>query len=962
MRLLTLLSFALVTLFSLSATNAEEGGAKLVKEYKNPDNPYDISYEKWKLPNGLTILIHEDHSDPIAHVQLKYHVGSAREAAGKSGFAHFFEHMMFGGSKHVEEDEHSEIVTKAGGEINAATSRDLTYYYQTVPSNQVETALWLESDRMGYFLPAVTKDEFETQRATVKNEKDQRVTNQPYGLTREVMAKTLYPKGHPYSWPTIGYVSDLDSVTLKDLKYFHLKYYNPNNAVLSIAGDVNPEQVANWAEKYFGPIPKGPKVKDPQEQTPRLPVNRYGRYTDDIYFPLTSMSFPTVPMYHKDQPALDVLASIMGQGESSLFYQEFVDTEDAIQASVNHRGTELSGQLSLQVLPYPTDGMLKLETHFQKIEQKINETIEKTEDHITEETVKRAKNSQIASLISNSKTSVSSKAFSLSQYEIFSDREDFNLGDIIRRYENVNPADVRRVYNKYIKNRNAAVVNVYPRLRKEDEGDTTKSENPYLNVEREQRFTDLSYEEPEDTIDRHKRPEPGEPVTPETPNYYEANFNNGLEVIGTKTTEVPKVLMRLDIHGGNSMLAREEMEASLGGMFSSSKDKMGLAGMTAQMMNQSTENYTNEEISGKLKELGSRIRFSGGSLSTTVYVESLTENIGETIKLLEEKLLRPGFKQADFDRIKNQQIEAMKSQKKNPGQMANDAFNKVLYENTILGEYSTEGTIDNIELEDVKQFYNKNYSPNLTDLTIVGDISKQEIMPKLNFLKDWENKNVDIPKINNFTENEETQIHLVHKPYTSQSSIRMGHLAPEYNPTGTYFKLNVMNFKLGEAGLNNRLQLNLREDKAYTYGIGSFFTGNKYKGRFTVFSDVKNTKTDSALMAIQNELNRYRDQGITKEELEFTKKSIFNNQALEYETPRNKASFLSRIIEYDLPKNFTDKQAEIVENMTQEEIEQLAKEYIQPDKMDIVIVGNKYIVKDVLEDLEMGDVNTLDLY
>src|SRR6187551_2525384 len=242
--------------------------AKLVQKVEKKANEIVIPFQKYVLPNGLTVIISEDHSDPVVHVDVTYHVGSAREEIGKSGFAHFFEHMMFQGSDHVKDEEHFKIVTESGGTLNGSTNRDRTNYYETVPSNQLEKTLWLESDRMGFLLDAVTQQKFEIQRATVKNERGQNYDNRPYGLATEVIAKNLYPYGHPYSWLTIGYVEDLNSVDVNDLKNFFLRWYGPNNATLTIGGDVNPKAVVKLVEKYFGAIPRGPKVEDMPPMVP----------------------------------------------------------------------------------------------------------------------------------------------------------------------------------------------------------------------------------------------------------------------------------------------------------------------------------------------------------------------------------------------------------------------------------------------------------------------------------------------------------------------------------------------------------------------------------------------------------------------------------------------------------------------------------------------------------------------
>src|SRR4051812_26826211 len=365
------------------------GQARLVEKVTKTGNQLVIPYEKYVLPNGLTLIVHEDHSDPVVHVDVTYHVGSAREQIGKSGFAHFFEHMMFQGSDHVADEQHFKIVSDAGGTLNGSTNRDRTNYYETIPSNQVEKALWLEADRMGFLLDAVTQKKFEIQRATVKNEKGQNYENVPYRGALETQAKTMYPYGHPYSWLTIGYIEDLNRVDVNDLKNFFLRWYGPNNAVVTVGGDVKPADVVKMVEKYFGPIPRGPEVKPIDVPSVQLESNRYVSYVDNYAkLPQLNISYPTVENYNKDMAALQCLAQVLGQGRNSVLYQQLVKKQLALSASAFSRLSELSGEFMFQIVPMPGKSLSEVNTL-------LNDALAEFEKRgVTDEDIAKFKGSQ----------------------------------------------------------------------------------------------------------------------------------------------------------------------------------------------------------------------------------------------------------------------------------------------------------------------------------------------------------------------------------------------------------------------------------------------------------------------------------------------------------------------------------------------------------------------------------------
>ncbi|MEE2699955.1 MAG: pitrilysin family protein [Bacteroidota bacterium] len=907
----------------------------LVKE--KSVNPIDIPYEKWELPNGLTVLIHEDNSDPLVHVHVTYHVGSNRETAGKSGFAHFFEHMMFQGSENVPDEKHFKIINDAGGNMNGNTTSDRTVYFQTIPSNYLETALWLEADRMGFLLNAVTPEKFENQRDAVKNEKYQNQISRQYGMSFEILGQTLYPPSHPYNWPVIGYVDDLDRADLEDLKNFFLRWYGPNNAILTITGDVKKDKVLLLVQKYFSSIPRGVEVRKLRPMIPRLSSDIYTGYTDNVYLPMIDMVFPTVQNYHKDEAPLDMLAALMGGGKKSMFYKNFVKSEKAIQANVSHPCRELAGEFHFRVLTYP-DWQEDQGVYFNNIEADIRNTIAEWEESgFSDEDLEMVKTEMITQFV-DMKTSISSKASTISSWEWLGGGK-YNISSEIDRYRNVTRTDVMRVFNKYIKNRKCVINSVKPKSPFVDKLDSIISINPNssLILEEDPQYDNLVYSRASGEFDiccRAKMPEATEPKTPNIPDYHKETFSNGLKTIFSQTREVPKVYMRLKINGGS--------------LFENSKN-IGVADLTAQMMNESTLNKSSELVSAELQKLGSTITFSSNDDMTIMYIESLTDNLTKTLKIAEEKLFSPDFNEEDFKRIKKRNLEGLESMKKNSNYLAQMSMANILFGDSPYGRSMTEKSLKKIKLKDVKTYYG-NYSPNLCELIAVGNISKEDFYSKIEFLRKWENKNITLPNNFNFPEDNTTQIYLLDKEGATQSFILMGHKSDTYDVDGVNFKSKIMNKSLG-GGASGRLFLNLREDKGYTYGAYSSFRSGKNTGIFALQTSVKTEVTDSALSEIFNILDSYTNDGLTNEEISSTKKSFLNSASLKYETPNQKLGFLNRVLTYDLDKSYLKKQSNVLNTITKSEIDALAKSQIKTDKMVIVIVGNKYLIKKKLENL-----------
>ncbi|MBU2978063.1 pitrilysin family protein [Alteromonas sp. C1M14] len=905
-------------------------------EHRSPaSNSSDIHipHTKYTLDNGLTVILHEDHSDPLVHVDVTYHVGSAREELGKSGFAHFFEHMMFQGSEHVADEEHFKIITEAGGTLNGSTTTDRTNYFETVPANQLEKMLWLEADRMGFLLPAVNQTKFENQRETVKNERGQRVDNKPYGLRSEKNGEALYPTGHPYSWSTIGYMEDLDRVNVNDLKAFFKRWYGPNNAVLTIGGDIDVKQTRQWIEKYFGTIPRGPEVEEPKPQPVVLSEDRYVTLEDKVHLPLLQVTFPTVYARHPDEAPLDVLADILGGGKTSLFYKNLVKEGYAVQANVAHPCKELACEFQLLALANPQ----RMPT-LAALNDLVNNTLAEFEERgVEDDDLARTKAGIEASTIFGLQ-SVAGKVSSLASNETFYGEPDLVAADL-HRYSNVTADDVMRVYRQYIKGKHSVTVSVVPQGHPE----VAAHEQTFALGERDigdVTLVNTTVTQPviHDDFDRSVVPKAGPAPVVRVPAFWETQLTDNIDMLGVTSDETPTVTLTINLEGG---------------MLLDPVEKAGLASFTAAMMNESTTHYANESLSNELAKLGSRIQFSASGRFTQIYLSSLTKNLDKTLALLEEKLFHPAFSEADFTRLKSRMMQGMQQSMRNPGYLADRAKDYVLFGDSnrvSLPNGGTLETVNNITLDDIKRFYNSYYSPFNTSVVAVSNLKQADIVSALGFLKNWQVKPYTIANQGEFPQYSGTQIFLVDNPGAVQSAVHIVKRALPFDATGDYFLTRLMNFPLG-GGFNSRVNLNLREDKGYTYGASTSFIGGKTLGWFDAQADVNAVSTVDAIKEFISEIKRFQAGGMTAQELAFMRNAFTLSDALEYETPSSKVAFLRQMQAYDLPDNYREIQTDLINQVSLETLNSVAKEQLNVDDMQIIVVGDKASLEAPLAEL-----------
>lgn len=935
--------YAASAIFSLSSI----AQATLVEEKTFKPGEAGISYKKFTYPNGLTLIVHEDHSDPVVHLNVTYHVGSARELPGKSGFAHLFEHMLFQGSKHVKDEEHFSLISRYGGNVNGNTTRDRTVYIETFPSNFTELGLWMEADRMGCFLDAFSKKKFEIQRATVKNEKDQGQSG-PYGFFSEVQNQNFYPTDHPYNWPVIGYIDDLNRADSNDLKNFFLRWYGPNNACVIVAGDVNTDEVTKWVEKYFGSIQPGPRVSKQRVKPHVLTSNTSQSYNDyNAYFPLISTSFVGVPAYHPDEAPLEILSVLLGGSRKSPLYKGFVENELALGASANanSNGTinhELAGDFVFYVQGFPGSSVSELKDALTSI-------IDSFEYYkITDDELEKIKNN-IISNYNKGFEDVSTKANSLSTYWYLNDNK-MNLGEDRDRYAKVTKEDIMRVYRQYIKGKFSSTTIIMPGEIKDGEKPPKYvSNNPnagFRNPTAEAEYAGLKLRPTVDNFDRSVRPTIPAGKTVTVPKLYRKTLSNGLEVIGTSSDESQEVQIQISMDGGHLL------------------DKLanpnGTAAFTAAMLNQGTAKKTPQELDDAMEKLGASISISASTTSTNVYISCEKKNLDAVLALFQEMWFEPRWDKKEFKLLQKQQYQNSLASLNSRGVGSTNAFLALMYGNTPLGDHTSASDIASITLDNCKKYYESYYSPEITKIAIVGALSEEEAMTKLSFLEKWKRKDVVIPKPTEFPQFETSQIFGVEYIDAEQSDMIVGFKTLPYDATGEFFKSTIMNFALG-GNFNCRINLNLREDKGWTYGSrGSYNAGYKdVPGSYAVQASIKANATDSAIEQTVKELKNYKEKGITGEEFQFTKQALLAADALKYETYSQKGNFLMTLALRNLPENYPQMRREVLDKITQEEINELAKKNLDTDKMVILVAGDMLLLKDRLDNLGYGKVQML---
>ena len=891
-----------------------------------------LSFEKYTLPNGLDVILSQDKRLPMVSVNIWYHVGPANEDRGRTGFAHLFEHMMFQGSKHVPPDTHFKFLEAAGAsEINGTTDFDRTNYFETLPSNQLEVALWLESDRMGYLLDKLDVGELANQQDVVRNERRQNVENAPYGIAEESLMQLLFPPGHPYYANVMGSHQDIQAAKLEDVKKFFKEYYTPNNASLAIVGDFDREPAKALVNKYFGSLKRGEPAPPITAVTPPISSERRRVIKDHVELPRVTMAWITSPYFKPGDADADIAATILGGGRSSRLYKRLVYEKQIAQDVNAWQGSLMLGSVfHIQVTARPGHTAEELE---KAVDDELKSFRAVPPDAAE---VERARNIIETHMIEALEKlgGFGGVADRLNTYNHYLGTPDFLQQDV-QRYEAVTPATVQAFAARQLPDSARAVLVVMPG---EPELPPQSPTPPAPKAKEGEGSESVNADEAwRNDVPKAAAARPLRLPTPES-----AQLANGLTLILDQRTDVPVVAADLVVRTGGD---------------ASPLDKPGLASFTAAMLDEGTATRTAPGIADDLARVGATL--TTGITMDATYVESssLKRNFSQTLDLLADVALHPSFPADEVERQRASRLARIVQQRDDAMQLASRVTATTLYgphHPYGFTELGTEPALKAMSRDDMQAFWRQNFVPNNAALVVAGDIS----MPELQALAEkalgtWTAGTPARPAFGK-PETSHARVVIADKPGAPQTALRVvGIGVPRSTPD--FNAIEVMNTAFG--GLfSSRVNMNLREAHGYTYGANSQFVYRKSAGPFVVGGGVRTDVTAPAVAEILKEVRGMREKPLSDEELQLAKDSLSRSVPANFETSDNAASSFADLYVYGLGLDYYSKYAERIEAVTADEALAAAKKYLQPDMLIVIAVGDRTKIEPALKRLNLGAV------
>ena len=909
-------------------------GASAQKQTKLPE----IKYERYTLPNGLTVITHEDHRLPLVAVDLWYHVGPLNERPGRTGFAHLFEHMMFEGSEHVGEKAHIKYVEGAGAtDVNGTTDFDRTNYFETMPSNQLELALWLESDRMGFLMEGLDRVRLTNQRDVVRNERRQG-EGQPYDVADEQVFHMLFPKGHPYYGSVIGSHADIESARIADVREFHQQFYTPNNASIAVAGDFDPARLKMLLTKYFGPIPQGPPVEPVKVDTPPITSQKRETVTDTVQLPRLTVAWLTPPAYAPDSYTLSAAVFALGGAKASRLNTELVyKSQTAQSVTCSTQTMKLTGVTECDITAKPGVKLEDLEATFWRELDKLQQ------QGPTAEEVEAAKALALTGKINGLQRlgGFGGVADTLDKYNQYTGDPGFLAKDL-GMIDSVNVANTKAAV-KYLSKDSAVVVYCVPGKKMLD--DVPRSpENTDADVKITNPYTP-EFERAQEW--RKDKPAAGPAPAIHLPVPTEFSLDNGLKVLLVEEHALPVLTAELVSRAGG-----ENVQSG----------RSGVATLASEIMGDGTQTRSLEKLAQDQELIGARIGTTAGMDFGAVSLSVLTQHASEGLDLLADVALHPAFRSEDVERRRKQRLVRIAQETDNVQSMALRVGPRLVFGDQPYG-LSRNGTVESIKAltaADISSFYTDHYGPADSVLVMAGDVTRADAEKfARQYFGGWAGHAVSAPDIPAPPAPPSTHIVIVDKPGAPQTALlAFGLGVPQSSPDADI--IDIMDYTLGSS-FGSRINMNLREVHGYTYGAFSSYQEYREGGSFFAGALVRTDVTAPSAKELMSEIRNFPDKPSTSEELAAAKEASMRSLPGEFETNSAIADALRGLFIYNRPLDYFAKLPAKYDAVTQDDVSRIAKTYLHPDQLIIVTAGDRSKIEAGLKDAGLGPVEVRDL-
>ncbi len=876
----------------------------------------DIPFQKFVLVNGLTLIVHEDHKAPIVAVNLWYHVGSKNEKPGKTGFAHLFEHLMFGGSEHAP-GRYIDAMEKIGAtDLNGTTNNDRTNYFENVPTSALDYTLWMESDRMGFLLGSLDQKTLDLQRGVVQNEKRQG-ENQPYAVSFQLITQNTYPAGHPYSWTVIGEMADLSAASMDDVKEWFKTYYGPSNVVLVLAGDIDAKTAKEKVEKYFGNVPAGPPVAHQEVWVAKMTGTHRQKVQDRVPQARIYKTW-NMPQYGTpDADYLNLVSDVLSSGKTSRFYKRLVyDDQIATNANAFVALNEIAGQFRVQATAKPGGDLAQ-------VEKELDEELARfLKDGPTQEELTRAKAQYQANFIRGIERigGFGGKSDRLAQSQVFMGSPDaYKI--TLKRVQEATAEDLKSAANRWLSDGVYALeVHPFPEYKTAANG-----------------------------ADRSKTPATGTPPELKLPKLQRAALSNGLKLILAERHEVPLVTFWLDLDAGYA---------------ADPPTQPGTSSMTMALLNGGTKTRNALQISDEQALLGAQIAaFSNLDLSI-VRLSALKSKLDPSLDLFADLILNPVFPEEDFKRQQRLQIAGIQREQTTPVQMALRVFPGLLYgpghaySNPLTGS-GTIASVEKMTREDMVKFHQAWFKPNHATLVIAGDTSLSEITPKLEKLfASWKPGQTPEKSVKNVQLPAKSVVYLMDKPGAQQSIIIVGNIAP---PTANPSEIAIQAMNDGLGGLFlSRINSNLRENKHWSYGTTTLLWGARGQRPWITLAPVQTDKTKESLAEVNKEFREVLgERPLTQEELAVVQDNETLSLPGSRETQQEVGNSINELVQFGLPDDYYETMAGKIRALKPADVNAAAKTIVHPDNLIWVVVGDRSKIEAGVKELNLGELRFL---